>query len=126
MITAFVLIQTEADTLPEAAQQIADIDGVVEVYSCAGDVDLIAMLRAAIDVPLVLHGSSGVPSAQLRSAITSGMTKINVGTLLNIAFTGSITNVPAGDLPVDPRRYLGPARAAMAQTVARLIVETRQ
>lgn len=45
MITAFVLIQTEADTLPEAAQAIADIDGVVEVYSCAGDVDLIAMVR---------------------------------------------------------------------------------
>lgn len=90
------------------------------------DLDLIAKLRTAIEVPLVLHGSSGVPAARLRSAIDSGMTKINIGTLLNIAFTGSITNVPAGDLPVDPRRYLGPARAAMAQTVARLIVETRQ
>lgn len=46
MITAIVLIQTAADRLTEAAQQVADIDGVTEVYSCAGDVDLIAMVRA--------------------------------------------------------------------------------
>ncbi|MDA3626833.1 Lrp/AsnC ligand binding domain-containing protein [Saccharopolyspora oryzae] len=45
MITAIVLIQTAADRLAEAAQEIADLDGVDEVYSCAGDVDLIAMLR---------------------------------------------------------------------------------
>ena len=47
MITAIVLIQAEADTIPEAAQSIADIDGVTAVYSCAGDVDLIAMVRVA-------------------------------------------------------------------------------
>ncbi|MGP4017221.1 Lrp/AsnC family transcriptional regulator [Saccharopolyspora sp. 5N708] len=45
MITAIVLIQTAADRLAEAAQEIADLDGVDEVYSCAGDVDLIAVLR---------------------------------------------------------------------------------
>ncbi|AUS77920.1 AsnC family transcriptional regulator [Actinoalloteichus sp. AHMU CJ021] len=45
MITAIVLIQAEADRIPEAAQAIADLDGVTEVYSCAGDVDLIAMIR---------------------------------------------------------------------------------
>lgn len=45
MITAIVLIQAEADSLPEVAQAIADIDGVSEVYSCAGDVDLIAILK---------------------------------------------------------------------------------
>ncbi|WP_243789220.1 Lrp/AsnC family transcriptional regulator [Saccharopolyspora gloriosae] len=45
MITAIVLIQTVADRLTEAAQEVADIDGVAEVYSCAGDVDLIAIVR---------------------------------------------------------------------------------
>lgn len=45
MITAIVLIHTEAEQLTEAAQAIADLDGVNEVYSCAGDVDLIAILR---------------------------------------------------------------------------------
>jgi DNA-binding Lrp family transcriptional regulator len=45
VITAIVLIQTDSDRLTEAAQEIADLDGVAEVYSCAGDVDLIAILR---------------------------------------------------------------------------------
>ncbi|HEX7658487.1 MAG TPA: Lrp/AsnC ligand binding domain-containing protein [Pseudonocardiaceae bacterium] len=45
MITAIVLVQAEADSLPEVAQAIADIDGVSEVYSCAGDVDLIAIIK---------------------------------------------------------------------------------
>ncbi|WP_236788816.1 Lrp/AsnC family transcriptional regulator [Amycolatopsis sp. GM8] len=44
MITAIVLIHAVADSIPETAQAIADIDGVSEVYSCAGDVDLIAMV----------------------------------------------------------------------------------
>ncbi|MEC3978372.1 Lrp/AsnC family transcriptional regulator [Amycolatopsis sp. H20-H5] len=47
MITAIVLIHVEADAIPEAAQAIADIEGVNEVYSCAGDVDLIASVRVA-------------------------------------------------------------------------------
>lgn len=47
MITAIVLIQVEADAIPDAAQAIADLEGVGEVYSCAGDVDLIATVRVA-------------------------------------------------------------------------------
>lgn len=45
MITAIVLVHVAADRIPEAAQAIADLDGVAEVYSCAGDVDLIALVR---------------------------------------------------------------------------------
>lgn len=45
MITAIVLVHTATDRIPEAAQAIADLDGVSEVYSCAGDVDLIAVVR---------------------------------------------------------------------------------
>lgn len=47
MITAIVLIHVAADQIPQAAQAIADIHGVNEVYSCAGDVDLIAVVRVA-------------------------------------------------------------------------------
>ncbi|GHG47047.1 MULTISPECIES: Lrp/AsnC family transcriptional regulator [Amycolatopsis] len=47
MITAIVLIQAEADAIPDAAQAIADIEGVGEVYSCAGDVDLIATVQVS-------------------------------------------------------------------------------
>lgn len=46
MVTAIVLVDVQADRIPEAAQAIADIDGVTSVYSCAGDVDLIAIVTA--------------------------------------------------------------------------------
>lgn len=39
------MISVEADRIPEVAQEIADLDGVSEVYSVAGDVDLIAVVR---------------------------------------------------------------------------------
>jgi len=45
VVTAIVMISTEADKIPEVAEQIADLDGVSEVYSVAGDVDLIAVVR---------------------------------------------------------------------------------
>lgn len=45
MITAIVLITADVDRIPEVAQEIADLDGVTEVYSVAGDADLIAMVR---------------------------------------------------------------------------------
>ncbi len=44
-VHAVVLIQCEIDAIPEAAQAIADIDGVSEVYSVAGEFDLIAIVR---------------------------------------------------------------------------------
>lgn len=45
MITAIVMITTATDRIPETAQAIAEIDGVSEVYSVAGGVDLIAIVR---------------------------------------------------------------------------------
>ena len=45
MISAIVLINAEVDRIPEVAEAIAEIDGVSEVYSVTGDVDLIAMVR---------------------------------------------------------------------------------
>ena len=45
MITTIVLIAVDSDQIPEVAEQIAEIDGVSEVYSVAGDVDLVAIVR---------------------------------------------------------------------------------
>ena len=45
MITAVVLINAAVDAIPEIAEQVSGIDGVTEVYSVAGDVDLVAMVR---------------------------------------------------------------------------------
>ena len=86
------------------------------------DQHLIARLREAVEVPLVLHGSSGVPDDELRHAVTSGMTKINIGTALNLAFTAAVRRHLAADpAVVDPRRYLRPARDAMTSAAAHLL-----
>lgn len=45
MITAIVLVRTDVHAIPEAAAQIAELDGVSEVYSVTGDVDLVAIVR---------------------------------------------------------------------------------
>ncbi len=45
MITAIVMVNAAVDQIPEVAQRIADLEGVSEVYSVAGDVDLVAMVR---------------------------------------------------------------------------------
>jgi len=47
MVNAVVLVGCEIDSIPEAAQAIADIDGVSEVYSVAGEYDLVAIVRVA-------------------------------------------------------------------------------
>ena len=85
------------------------------------DFDLIAALRDALPVPLVLHGSSGVPDDGLRRAVASGIVKVNIGTQLNKVFTAAVRAHEA----VDPRKYLGPARDAVAAEVARLLTVLR-
>ncbi|MDQ3431672.1 MAG: Lrp/AsnC ligand binding domain-containing protein [Actinomycetota bacterium] len=45
MITAIVLVQADVDRIPEVAEALAELDGVTEVYSVTGDVDLVAMVR---------------------------------------------------------------------------------
>lgn len=83
------------------------------------DHTLIAALHTAVPVPLVLHGSSGVPDEEIRAAVTAGMTKINVGTALNTAYTAAVrTHLTENPKGVDPRKYLTGARDAMAETVA--------
>ncbi|WP_394771631.1 class II fructose-bisphosphate aldolase [Lacisediminihabitans sp.] len=85
------------------------------------DLDLIARLAEAVSVPLVLHGSSGVPDAVLRQAIAAGIRKVNVGTGLNVAFTAEVRAVLAAQPDLtDPRRYLAPARDRVSELVAHL------
>lgn len=86
------------------------------------DDDLIAAIAAKVPVPLVLHGSSGVPDAGLVSAVAAGMTKINIATHLNAAMTAAVRSaLDAKPELVDPRKYLGPGRDAVAAEVARLL-----
>lgn len=86
------------------------------------DHELIAALRDAVGVPLVLHGSSGVSDDEIRRAVAGGLIKINVGTALNIAFTTAArSTLDADPKLVDPRKYLSPARDAMSATVAHFL-----
>lgn len=45
MLTAIVLIDAEVSRIPEVAQEVADLEGISEVYSVTGDIDLIAIAR---------------------------------------------------------------------------------
>lgn len=120
-------------TDPEEARQFVTDTGVDALAVAVGsshamtdrtavlDLDLIARLREAVPVPLVLHGSSGVPDDQLRAAVRAGVVKVNIGTILNAAFTGAVRmTLDEGAQVVDPRTYLAPARDALAAVAARL------
>jgi fructose-bisphosphate aldolase class II len=85
------------------------------------DHELIAALRASVPVPLVLHGSSGVAAADLRRATSGGIRKVNIGTALNVAYTGAVKS--GIDAHTDPRRYLALARDAMVEVVAAYLTD---
>ncbi|MFJ4998738.1 class II fructose-bisphosphate aldolase [Microbacterium sp. NPDC088619] len=86
------------------------------------DLALIARLREALPVPLVLHGSSGVSDAVIADAVRAGMTKINVSTHLNGFFTRAIrATLDTDERLVDSRKYLIPARDALAGEAARML-----
>jgi fructose-bisphosphate aldolase class II len=86
------------------------------------DDELIGALAEAVPVPLVLHGSSGVPDDGIRRAVARGIAKVNIGTRLNQVLTGSVraTLAERADL-TDPRRYLAPGRDQVRDEVARLL-----
>ncbi|MET0933129.1 MAG: class II fructose-bisphosphate aldolase [Mycetocola sp.] len=91
--------------------------------SASLDFDLIAALAGALSVPLVLHGSSGVSDEDLVRAVTLGIRKVNISTHINGVFSRNVRATLAAhpDL-VDPRKYLGPARDAVAAEVERLLL----
>lgn len=123
-----------ARTDPQQAQQFVADTGVDSLAVAVGsshamderaatlDLELVAHLEAAVPVPLVLHGSSGVPEAQLVGAVAAGMTKINISTHLNRLFTETVRaellKSPTG---VDPRKYVGAGRSVVADEAARLL-----
>lgn len=123
-----------ARTDPTEAREYVEATGVDALAVAVGtshamlirdttlDLELIARLRAAVPVPLVLHGSSGVPDADLTRAVEAGMTKVNIATHLNKAFTAAVRDY-LGIHPdvVDTRKYLAAARDAVAAEVARLL-----
>ncbi|KGN30794.1 fructose-bisphosphate aldolase [Knoellia sinensis KCTC 19936] len=85
------------------------------------DTGLIAAIAAEVPVPLVLHGSSGVPDEGLVAAVRAGMTKVNIATHLNQVWTEAMVARLDASATVDTRKYLGAARDAVADEAERLL-----
>jgi tagatose 1,6-diphosphate aldolase GatY/KbaY len=106
-------VEAAAMTDPCAARQFVAATGVDALAVAIGnvhgvparpvtlDLDRLSAIKAAVDVPLVLHGASGLPDARVRDAIGLGVAKVNVNTELRRALRTSLIAVaddpPAGD-----------------------------
>ncbi|MFY9285319.1 MAG: class II fructose-1,6-bisphosphate aldolase [Tissierellaceae bacterium] len=86
------------------------------------DFDRIKAIRELVDVPLVLHGSSGVPEESLRRAISLGISKINIDTDVRATFAKGVKEfLLENPDEIDPRKILGPARKAMKEAIKKKI-----
>ncbi|HHY36608.1 MAG TPA: class II fructose-bisphosphate aldolase [Firmicutes bacterium] len=117
-------------TKPEEALEFYEKTGVDSLAVSVGsahkmkvreailDIERIAAIREAVQIPLVLHGASGVKDDQIPLAIKAGIAKINVATELGKAFTTELQKYFAKDPgQVDLRKYTTPARAAVKEAV---------
>lgn len=81
-------------------------------------------IRDAVKVPLVLHGGTGIPTHDIKKAISLGTSKINVNTENQIEFTKAVREVLAAQTEAyDPRKYIVPGREAIKKTVVGKIRE---
>lgn len=118
-------------TDPLAAREFVDATGIdslaVAIGSAHGlyqgepklDFARLEKIRNQVDIPLVLHGASGIPEAMITRAIALGVCKVNVATELKIAFADAVKGYfhqqPEAN---DPRKYITPGKLAMKAVVA--------
>lgn len=126
-----VVSEAEATyTDPEEARIFVEETGVDSLAIAVGtahgvykgepkvDIERIKEIDRVVSVPLVLHGSSGVPYDTLEKAVGAGIRKINIDTDIRASFAGTVKAfVTENPEEIDPRKILKPARAAMAETV---------
>ncbi|MBK8901699.1 MAG: class II fructose-bisphosphate aldolase family protein [Anaerolineaceae bacterium] len=113
----------EAETFVQAtsidilAVALGSVHGLKD-KSLSLDLERLKAIRERVTTPLVLHGSSGVNNEDIAQGIKLGLAKVNIATQLSKAFTGAVREVLAADGElVDPRKYLGPGRAAQVEVV---------
>ncbi|MEW8972594.1 MAG: class II fructose-1,6-bisphosphate aldolase [Tissierellaceae bacterium] len=117
-------------TDPEEARMFVEQTGVDYLAIAVGtahgvykgepklDYDRIKAIREVVDVPLVLHGSSGVPSESLQKAIPLGICKINIDTDIRASFAKAVNEfVKENPDEIDPRKILSPATKAMKEVI---------
>ena len=82
------------------------------------DIPRIEKIRELTDVPLVLHGASGVNDEEVRKGISAGICKINIDTRIRMIFTEKIRElIKINPQEIDPRKLLGPAREAAKEVI---------
>ena len=70
------------------------------------NMEVLSAVRQVVDVPLVMHGTSGVPDEQVRDAVSRGICKVNYATDLRIAFTNGVKEFMASNPNAfDPKKY---------------------
>lgn len=75
-------------------------------------------IKGLVKIPIVLHGSSGVPDEAVQEAIRLGVCKVNIDTNIREAFTNACRQVVENNpKEIDPRKVLGPAREAATQVI---------
>ncbi|MDU7198952.1 tagatose bisphosphate family class II aldolase [Phytobacter diazotrophicus] len=88
------------------------------------DFDRLEEIRQRVNIPLVLHGASGLSADDIRRAISLGICKVNVATELKIAFSGALKSYLASHPDAsDPRHYMVPAKVAMKEVVRKVIAD---
>ena len=90
------------------------------IYKSKPNIDLkrLEEIRSCVDVPLVLHGTSGVADETVKACIQRGICKVNYATDLRIAFTKGVKKVLLTDEDVyDPKKYLTSAREEVKNKV---------
>lgn len=82
------------------------------------DVERLSEIRKAVSIPLVLHGTSGVPDETVQECIRRGICKVNYATDLRIAFTKGVRSVFEADPDIiDPKKYNAAGREQVKQYV---------
>ncbi|MCB5936899.1 tagatose bisphosphate family class II aldolase [Caldibacillus thermoamylovorans] len=127
------LIVDEKDSLftnPVAAKEYVERTGIDSLAVAIGtahglyksepnlDFQRLAEIEKLVDIPLVLHGASGVSVEDVRKAITLGVCKVNIATELKIPFSNALRKYLVENPEAnDPRKYMTPAKAAMREVV---------
>lgn len=85
--------------------------------------DEMLQVKELCDLPLVLHGGSGIPDDQIKKAIERGTSKINVNTECQVAFTAAVKNFfEINNIDFDPRKVLKPGKDAIKAVVKEKIL----
>lgn len=117
-------------TDPARAADFVACTGVDALAVCIGNVhgrysgepqldfERLAAIRAAVTVPLVLHGASGLPEALVRRAIALGVCKLNVNTEVRAAYVGALREGLRANASADLLDLMTGAVDAMRAVVA--------